>query len=226
MLRTQFRRRLALVAVLALLIAGPVFALVMSTPGGFFPVAGPVAGGPGPYIMPVTISPILYGDVIIGVETGRDDRSPYAAIVVNFRTTPLNGTYLAPPPQNPLMAAITPYIPVIPNFPNVAPYPLIGPPPNPPPTFNMRFTYRTINDPANPGWGPGPASPGQIEESMRTCVAVATEFAAFRAASQTGVPNLIVPATPTVVRAPQLYLEMDPNPGTSQCEFYKFQVIR
>jgi hypothetical protein len=206
MIRSLLRRRVALIATLALLVAGPVYAVVMFVPGIVSPVAAPVAP-PGNYFLPVTISPGLYGDVILGVETGRDDISPYVAIAVAFYAN-------VPPPQNPIIAGIVPYVGNLPGFPQMAPAPPYPPVPPPiPPGFTMRFTYRPTNDPANPGWMALPAAANQLDSAMQTCMAVAAELRAFAAAT----------AAPPLAVIPQLYLEFDP--GGASLEFYKFQII-
>jgi len=209
MLRSLLRRRVVLFAVLALAIAGPAYALYVSGPGGFWPVVGPVPAGN--YGQAVTISPALYADTIMGIETGRDDRSAFCAIVVNFNPPPV-GT-------NPFLPIGNGMGGMIPGFPAVPPYtaPM-------PPGFTMRFVYRPVNEPSNPGWGPGAAAVNQLEEQMQTCVDVANQLQAFRVSAQTAAGVPIIPVFP--LQAAELYLEFDPNPGPTHLEFYKFKIIR
>lgn len=212
MLRSLLRRRVVLCAVLALALAGPVYALYVSGPGGWWPVVAPVPAGA--YGQAVTISPLLYGDTIVGIETGRDDRSAFCAIVVNFNPPP-GGTNPFLPIGNGLGATI-------PGFPVVGPPAGGGVPYTAPvaPGFTMRFLYRPVNEPANPGWGPGAAAVNQLEEQMQTCVDVANQLQAFRAVAQTAAGIPIAVTAP--IQPPELYLEFDPN----TLEFYKFKIIR
>jgi hypothetical protein len=85
MWKRLLRRRAPLAVALVLAVAGLASAAVVFSPGAAMPMAVPVPAGA--YTMPLTINtaaaPAGYGDTIIAVETGRDDRSPYCAIVVD-----------------------------------------------------------------------------------------------------------------------------------------------
>jgi hypothetical protein len=214
MLRRLSRRRVGWIAAVSLIVAGPAFALLQFIPGQVWQAAVPVTPAAA-YLLPATISPGLYGDNITGIEVGRDDRSPFVAIVVLFGPPPPPPTALV---ANPLIGALGPYLPL----------PVSPPPPYPPPPpgfFYLRFIYRPINDPANPGWGGLPGAPNQLDNAMQTCLQVAAELSAFRAVAQTpaGAPPVVLnPASP----APQLYFEFVPVSAVSYFEFYKFHIVR
>jgi len=189
MLRSLFRRRLVWIAALLLVTAAPVSALAIFLPSVIWQAAIPITPSAA-YSAPIRINPAPppngYGDVIYAFETGRDDRSPYAAIVVTLG------------PTNPFR-------------PSQVPAPMPEYPPG-----AIRFVYRPINDPANPGWPSLPGAVNQLDSSMQTAAAVGGELGAFRSLLATAAPPFY----------PSLYLEYDPTPSATWLEFYKMQIMR
>jgi hypothetical protein len=223
MVRSLVRRKRLLVVVLVLAIMGPAYAVLNFTPSGVAAAAVPF--GPAPFVMPLTINPGLYSDQILAVEIGRDDGSPYVAIVVRFQGGANN------PTPNPIFAAMGPWWP---TFPGGAPQPVPGYPMPGGTDVILRFVYRPTNDPANPGWmglawppgAPPPVpAPGQLDWAWQTCAAVAAQLDAFRAPV---VPPPIVPTPlgPVPVQ-PWIYLEFDPNGANpSFLECFKLHIVR
>jgi len=205
MWRNWSRRRRAVVSTaLVLAVAGPVSAAVIYSVSGVVPVAVP---GPfGAYTMPLTIDP-AFGDSIRGIETGRDDKSPYCAFVVSI-------------------GALNPALPQLNSYLGGWPPPgAVVPPYSGGSGFTMRLVYRSINDPANPGWAGLPGGNCQLDEAWQTVAALAAELTAYRNFVILGGPST-APPTPVLTVSPQIYVEFDPvGPGTL-FEFYKIKIMR
>lgn len=233
MMRSFFRRRGVLVLTLALAAMGPAYAALNFTPSAVSPAA--TSPGAAPFLMPMTIktnpqvppNPNIklpgYGDRIIGVEVGRDDRSPYVAIVVT-----VDGITGAN--SNPILAAMGPWWP---TFPGGAPGPVPNYPGPAPGDVTLRLVYRPTNDPANPGWvgtagqggNPPAPAPGQLDAAWQTCAAIADQLDAFRRQALTP-PKMLHSAGPLDVD-PWIYLEFDPNGASpSFLECFKLQIVR
>jgi hypothetical protein len=209
MWRSLIRRRGLLAVVLVLCVVGPASAGVLFALGFVWPAAVPVTPA-AQYLQPLTINtapPAVggYGDTIQGIETGRDDRSPYCALVVVIGTA------------NPAFATLQSYAATWPPI-------FTSPPGYPTGSFTLRLVYRPINDPANPGWGGLPGAALQLDQAWQTVQAVASELAAHRTLAALGGAPGVGPPRGTVY--PFIYLEFDPIGPTSVLEFYKVQIVR
>ena len=217
------KSRVALAAAALLVAAGSAMAVVILIPaGGPTIVAPPPSGlfGLGVTINQRSVANGGYGDQILTVEEGRDVQSPFCQISVLIN--PAN------PAWNTLIgAAGSPYttpqfwpLQTIANFyPPNAQGPIGTIPNNPPIPALMILTYRSTNDPENPGW-PGPpalAAVGQLESNIQACHYVAEAFAALR----TRVPPGNAPA------AAWAEIHIDPNPANPTfLEFWKYHIVR
>jgi hypothetical protein len=205
-----FRSKRLLVLALVLAVVGPAYAVLSFTPGMVVPSAVPPL--PSNFFMPLTLFPRAAAnpDVIHSVELGRDDTSPYVAIVVSIGA------------GNPVLAAMGQYIPTFPPGTFTA---IPGYQPPPPGTFMMRLVYRPTNDPASQGWvtagappPPTPINPTQLDAAWQTCAQLAQQLVLFRIGA---------PAPGTLTGGGWIFIEFNPNGGTANAlEFYKIQIVR
>lgn len=198
MLRDWIRKRWLLALTLVLAVAGPLSAAVVFSLGGAIPVVAPPPF-PG-FTQPLTIG---VGDTIRAIEVGRDDKSPYCAIVVSVGAT------------NPAMTQLQTYVGSWPGGASVPGYP--G-------GFTLRLVYRPVDDPAHPGWGGYPAAQGQIEDAWETVTALAKELDTHRTNFILGGPPVPF-GSPFAPVLPWIYVEFDPT-GPALFEFYKIQIVR
>jgi len=171
-----------------------------------------------------------FGDVILAVEEGRDDRGPFAAVIVQHGANSPHNLML--PVHQCYPGAMPPGAPAA-----TAPD---GPGGNPmgvdcsiqplPVGIRRRYMYRPTNDPVNPGWGVNgaAAAAGQVESGVVACHAVAEAIRQYasdvrNARWSTPPPGLLGPGV-----IPTIMLEVDfdtSNPWTSNdLEFYKFKI--
>lgn len=184
---------------LVLAVTAPAYGFYVATAG----VAG-VAVSPGAavfaFIAVVNTNPVGvggYGDIILAIEEGRDDISPFCTLAIQM--APGN------PSQAGILAAGVPPL----NIGGPLWYPLA-----PPGFVTMQFIFRPTNDPANPGWAALPGAPNQLDNAWQTVHAVCEAFDAHR--------NFVPPAG--VVH--WIDIEFDNAPGSpSYFEMYKFRVI-
>lgn len=139
------------------------------------------------------------GDVILGIEEGRDYNSHFATIAVNLSpANPFTGVLAAGgivPPMNGLY----------------------GPPP--PGFVQVQMVYRATNDPVNPGWAALPGGATQVADDVAACHAVAEQLTLFRASAAAGIGG---------VGAVWPWMDIETDlllANASYFEFYKFRTV-
>lgn len=224
MMKTIF----ALVIVLA--VSGAAYATLIFTAGTV--ASTEVSPGASAFNAWINID-LVKGDEILGIEVGRDDRSPFVAIVwapgpmsnhslVNPFHVPVGeddgGPTGDPPPPPPEPSTSEPPFQVD-GAPTLTTYP------NPP--VHYRLIYRPTNDPINPGWTNGLGTVPQIEQATLACERFATTVRRYCQDTRAGNFSVVWTPPPAPVRwvYPILSVEIDPDPTSpTYLEFYKYDV--